>query len=181
MCKISDILDHPEIKESLIIRLSKNLKENDTTGCIEWQGKATYNGGYGKIGTTRQFNSIRAHRLAWVLENGPIPEGLIILHSCDNPKCCNVEHLSLGTKKDNSQDMLSKGRHYTPFRELDFNRGNPETAARGEDNGNSTLTEELVKEIRAFEGNHQQAADYFNISHTNAWRVRTFRSWEHVE
>lgn len=181
MCKISEILEHTEIKESLIFRLSKNLKEDEATGCIEWQGKATYNGGYGKIGTTREFNSIRTHRLAWVLENGPIPEGLILLHSCDNPKCCNVEHLSLGTKKDNSQDMVSKGRHYTPFKEISAIRNNPELAPRGEDNGNSTLTEDIVRALREFEGNHQQAADYFGVSHSNAWRVRTYRAWKHVK
>ncbi|MGH7024521.1 MAG: HNH endonuclease signature motif containing protein [Caulobacteraceae bacterium] len=51
-----------------------------------------------------------AHRLAWELANGPIPDGLLILHKCDNPVCCNPDHLFLGTAADNHADCAAKGR-----------------------------------------------------------------------
>lgn len=64
--------------------------------------------GYGqfKVGKTME----RAHRVAWELENGPIPDGIDVLHTCDNRKCCNPKHLFLGTDLDNMRDMINKGR-----------------------------------------------------------------------
>jgi len=78
--------------------------------CIEFVG-GKIGGGYGRV----NFNGQRfvAHRLAWELTNGPIPEGLFVLHKCDNPPCINPDHLFLGTNKDNTQDMLAKGRRQT--------------------------------------------------------------------
>ena len=53
-----------------------------------------------------------AHRVAWEAHNAqPIPEGMVVMHSCDNPACVNPEHLSIGTPKDNTHDMIAKGRH----------------------------------------------------------------------
>jgi hypothetical protein len=66
---------------------------------------------------------VRAHRAAWILANGPVPEGLIVRHKCDNPLCVNVGHLELGTFKDNTNDMISRGRMMTAKRrEGDRNR-----------------------------------------------------------
>ena len=53
----------------------------------------------------------RASRLVWHVVKGPVPEGLYVLHQCDNELCINPEHLFLGTLKDNTQDMMKKGRH----------------------------------------------------------------------
>jgi predicted HTH domain antitoxin len=53
----------------------------------------------------------RAHKVAWILTNGPIPNGLMVCHKCDNPPCCNPNHLFLGTQTENMQDALAKGRH----------------------------------------------------------------------
>ena len=78
-------------------------------GCIEWTG-ATNKKGYGSIGDGNG-KTMLTHRLAWELANGPIPEGMKVLHHCDNPPCCNVEKcLFLGTDADNSDDKWSKGR-----------------------------------------------------------------------
>jgi hypothetical protein len=70
--------------------------------------------GYGKIGIGSLKDGTRGiatvPRVAWVLTYGPIPEGLCVLHRCDNPPCCRPAHLFLGTRAENRADMLAKGR-----------------------------------------------------------------------
>jgi hypothetical protein len=84
-----------------------NVKPN---GCYLWTGSVSPNG-YGI--TQADGRPIAAHRLAWELFNGSIPDDLCVLHRCDDRLCVNVpEHLFLGTKRDNTQDMLLKGRAY---------------------------------------------------------------------
>lgn len=78
------------------------------TPCREWQG-ARNNRGYGKRTIGRR--SYYAHRWAWIEAHGPIPDGLFVLHHCDNPACCEITHLFLGTAKDNTADMIAKGRY----------------------------------------------------------------------
>lgn len=82
------------------------------TPCIEYPGCKDRQG-YGKISRRREgkLRWFRAHRLAYEEAHGPIPEGLVVMHACDNPPCINVEHLSLGTRADNVRDMVSKGRN----------------------------------------------------------------------
>ena len=100
----TELVPHPppDIEE----RLWGHLKVTDT-GCAEWT-RSTTTKGYGCI----QFKERLAltHRVAWELTNGPIPEGLCVCHRCDNPPCCNPEHLFLGTYADNIHDMIAKGR-----------------------------------------------------------------------
>lgn len=82
------------------------------SGCLEWTGEVYKRGGHGTV--RRRLNGqhlrVRAHRLAWIEANGPIPEGLGVLHRCDNARCVNLAHLFLGTQADNMRDMASKGR-----------------------------------------------------------------------
>jgi hypothetical protein len=76
--------------------------------CIEFSGQRN-EGGYGYI--PYADGVYMAHRMAWMLHNGKaIPKGKVVMHSCDNQGCINPVHLSLGTMKDNTQDMISKGR-----------------------------------------------------------------------
>lgn len=78
------------------------------TGCREWQGWKVGPMKYG--GILIDYKTVRTHRLAWELTNGPIPEGMLVLHHCDNPPCCEPEHLWLGTQADNMRDASEKGR-----------------------------------------------------------------------
>lgn len=84
-------------------------------GCLEWQGTLAANG-YGQTKWNYKFYSV--HRLAWVLEFGPIPEGMFVCHRCDNPKCFNVDHLFLGTPSENTRDSIRKGRRWATKRKL---------------------------------------------------------------
>lgn len=78
--------------------------------CWLWQGSVR-NNGYGQL-QRRAICKIplKAHRVAWELTNGSIPDGVYVLHRCDNRRCCNPSHLFLGTGLDNINDMVSKGR-----------------------------------------------------------------------
>jgi hypothetical protein len=83
------------------------------TGCWLWTGALTRSG-YGRMAVNEYGEPKRlaqAHRVAWELFNGSIPEGLNVLHQCDTPPCVNPGHLFLGTQADNVADMVTKGRH----------------------------------------------------------------------
>jgi hypothetical protein len=76
-------------------------------GCWEWMASFTKNG-YGRF----QINprTYKAHRISYLITHGHLPDDLCICHKCDNKKCVNPSHLFLGTSKENTQDMISKGR-----------------------------------------------------------------------
>ena len=84
-------------------------------GCWEWQGKINESG-YGSFQEREKGKKkdLRAHRESYRIFIGDIPQGLYVLHKCDNPACCNPDHLFLGTHSDNMQDMLKKGRENYP-------------------------------------------------------------------
>lgn len=111
-------------------RLVDRRDESPET-CWEWQGAYTRDG-YGKFGLHRHAG-ISAHRFAYTTAHGAIPEGLCVLHRCDNKRCVRPDHLFLGTKADNTHDMMAKGR---------------KNQARGEGAGKAKLTEDAVRAIR---------------------------------
>jgi hypothetical protein len=104
-----------------------------TDGCWGWKA-ALNKDGYGRFSSAQTATSpkrnLSAHRYAWELAHGPIPEGMEVLHHCDTPPCTRDEHLFLGTKLDNVADAVSKGRQ-----------------ARGERSNTAILTEEQVRAI----------------------------------
>lgn len=98
------------MRKTLEERLWEKIRKAGPDDCWEWT-RATAGFGYGIIrvgGTPGRL--VMTHRLVWELTNGPIPDGLCVLHSCDNPPCCNPAHLHLGTKADNMRERRERGR-----------------------------------------------------------------------
>jgi hypothetical protein len=105
----------PGIRTSLAKRLFDRVDipypwpRNDS--CWTWKG-ATTHFGHGVIGLgVRGQGNAMTHRVSWELHFGPVPDGLCVLHTCDNPPCVNPNHLWLGTRLDNNRDMIAKGRY----------------------------------------------------------------------
>ena len=91
-----------------IQRLMRRARRDEKTGCLLWTGGKYAKSAYGAI--VYEKRTWRAHRLSWVAHKGEIPSGLYVCHACDNPSCIAIEHLFLGTPKDNMTDMRIKGR-----------------------------------------------------------------------
>lgn len=89
-----------------------DLTRKDPDGCWRFTGETRY--GYGYIHETGSGRALRAHRVAYQLAYGPIPDELVVMHSCDVRACVNPAHLSLGTIADNNRDMRKKGRGADP-------------------------------------------------------------------
>jgi len=90
---------------SVIKRFEKKFTKLDSESCWEWEG-ARSNGGYGMIGI--EGKSFAAHRVSWLLYVGAIPEGLFVLHKCDNKPCVNPSHLYVGSRCDNARDAVER-------------------------------------------------------------------------
>jgi hypothetical protein len=86
-------------------RLAHYTRIDPLSGCHIWHGSINH-AGYGKLNVRNK--SLAAHRLAWTLKNGPIPAGMILCHRCDVRRCCNPDHLVLGTRGDNMADYKAK-------------------------------------------------------------------------
>lgn len=111
-----------------------------------------------------------AHRHAYELAFGAIPEGQLVLHRCDNPACCNAEHLFLGSQLDNMSDRLVKGRFTTQ--------------AKGENNASAKLTDADVLEIRRLvsEGTYQKdVAEQFGVSQPLISMIALRKNWRHLK
>lgn len=131
--------------------------------CWEWTGVKFHSSGYGQF--SYKLKTVSSHRYSWYLAYGEIPEGLFVLHKCDNKICCNPNHLFLGTQKDNSDDKVSKQRH-----------------TKGNNHGMSKLTENQVFEIRRLwnTGKYYQReiGEMFDVSQTAISNILLRKTWK---
>jgi hypothetical protein len=144
----------------------------DVAGCWLWT-RGTDKEGYGSARVN--YEMIRAHRAAWIIFRGPIPAGLLVCHRCDVPRCCNPEHLFLGTTKDNLNDARIKGRK--PWGVVVSERAR----ARGERNGKAKLSVEKILLIRASQMSSKKLAPNIQISASVIRKVRQRKLWAHVK
>jgi hypothetical protein len=130
-----------------------------TNSCWLWKGtKNSY--GYG-IFLLPGEKPVRAHRYSYEFHKGPIPDGLVVLHSCDNPLCVNPDHLSIGTRGDNNRDAKRKRRN-----------------AHGEKNGQSKLTAEMVAAILSSNEPQITLAKRYGVGQGNISRIKNNHLWK---
>jgi len=154
------------MKESDSDRFQSMLYCRDN-GCLEFMG---YRGkkGYGSFRFKGRRN-FPAHRFAWIEKHGAIPADMCVLHRCDNPACCNVRHLFLGTNDDNVADKIAKGREA---------RG--EAIAKGK---GSCITDDVVRWIRSQPKRYgiiSQMAREFGVDNSTIWSIYHRQTWTHV-
>lgn len=109
-------------KVILLERLLSKIAVDQETGCWNWQGAKSK--GYGILSSAFKKPPHKAHRLSYELHVGPIPDGLVVRHKCDNPACCNPKHLLLGTQRDNARDAVARNR-LNPKSRLNLRPGRP--------------------------------------------------------
>lgn len=133
------------------------------SGCYIWTA-STKSNGYGEVWHDGRL--MRAHRVAFEVANGTIPENIFVCHRCDVPACINPSHLFLGTHTDNMADMARKGRR---------------SRQKGEDNARSKLTKADVLGIRSDTRSHRKIAADFGIHHAQVGRIKARKIWRHIE
>lgn len=145
------------------VRFMSKVAKDAVTGCWIWKA-FTYPSGYGCFCLGRR--SGRAHRAAWELFRGPIPQGLFVCHHCDVPACVNPDHLFLGRDRDNVADRDAKGRQ-----------------AKGESIGISRLDAEAVRAMRRMLESGEpptRVAARFGVHRSTVRGVRDRLTWAWV-
>lgn len=147
-------------------RFFEKVNFENENGCWEWIG-AKDGGGYG-MGVT-DGKKYKAHRYSWEYYYGEIPNGMWVLHKCDNPSCVRPSHLFLGTNQDNMNDKTKKERQSRLF---------------GDRNGRSIMTKEKVIEMRTMYSSgkysYRKLSTIFGISMTQTGRILKRESWSWV-
>lgn len=151
--------------ELLRERVERWSVQRDEESCWDWVGFA-HPKGYGHL--TVKGKLFKSHRASYEAYNGPIPEGLQVLHQCDNPGCVNPNHLFLGTHLDNMKDKAKKMRA---------------PAMVGELNPYHLLSEADVREILRLRRMGERGVDVakqFNVSQCTVSAIVTGRNWSHI-
>ena len=143
-------LSQSEFNDTTADRFQRHCGTQTENGCIPWNANRNKRGyGVFRLGG-RGSKRTSAHRVAWVIKHGDLAPEALVLHHCDNPSCVNVNHLFIGSAKQNTEDMVVKGRHSwrdgTPWQKLNAESG------------------ELIRDLRASGHTQQGVADTLGVS-----------------
>lgn len=162
---MTDIVNHPLPSKTEFMGW---VDTRTNTGCWEWSlSRSTKRGGYGQKRLS-DGKVCKAHRLAWMIFKGPIRPGEFVCHRCDNPPCCNPDHLFLGSPRDNVLDAISKGRAFVPMSEP------------GEKNPSAKLrTIDVIEARRLVKAGHslRVVAEKFGVTKQAIWRIKKGQTW----
>ena len=148
------------------IHLSKirsNTTIDEKTGCWEWTGRVNQRG-YAEV--MIQKRHLYVHRVSFVIHHRPLQNGELVLHKCDNTRCCNPAHLYAGSYADNAKDAMARGRN-----------------TRGELQAASRLTDDLVLAMRRLAATGMtlcEIARRYNETRHTVWKVVRGKRWAHL-
>lgn len=166
MAQDNEVILINEVPDKAKGRFWNKVEVSGEEECWNWIGSVNHKG-YGSFSVKSSFPTKIAHRIAYLLHYGRIDLSLFVCHSCDNPSCCNPNHLWQGTAKENSSDMKRKGR-----------------SPRGVKQGHSMLSETDVLAIRAMynTGRFEQKniAEKFKTSKGNIHHICANNTWRHI-
>lgn len=152
-----------EISVKTIERFEAKFTPEPNSGCWLWIGAKRNNYGYGSFVLGRDEN---AHRAAWIIYRGPIPEGKWVLHKCDVAQCVNPDHLFLGTCLENHADMNKKGR-----------RAN----FAGNKHPNAKFSDEQIISIRADPRKYAEISHDYGVIEGTISRIKNRKRWAHIQ
>ncbi len=160
-------IEIPDRKEPMLVRFFNRVSKSDS--CWNWKANHDRHG-YGLFTHKGSYLCDFAHRVSYELHTGPIPEGMVVCHRCDNPPCVNPEHLFLGTQLDNILDMQQKGRS---------------NIVKGEGHWRCILTLEQVIEIKSQLANYTpglttRLAREYGVAVPTIKAIKARRIWKHV-
>jgi HNH endonuclease len=161
-------------RKSLTERFWGKVDKRDANECWLWIGftlkpRGSGWGNYGCINSGGKGRPLLAHRVSWEIANGPVPDGMLVCHHCDNPPCVNPRHLFLGTQSDNMNDCSAKGRVRSP-------------KSRGETHPMAKLTKAKVLLIRAARGEKsaRELALRLGVCRNSIHNIWSGRTWSSV-
>ena len=143
-----------------IKHISTNVSIDGRTGCWNWK-QATRKDGYGITWYKGKTDYI--HRVSYRIFKGDFDSNYIVRHTCDNPSCCNPDHLLLGSDKDNSKDMVDRGR-----------------SCKGSKIHTAKLTEDLIPIIRTSDISSRNLSNIYGVSKTVILDIKRNKIWKHA-
>lgn len=171
-------------KPSFQERFMAKVSPEPNSGCWLWMPKPAASHGYGVIGLGRKV--ITAHRASWIIHSGEIPDGLWVLHKCDNKLCVNPDHLYLGTVADNARDHMERGKpycynlrnHITP----DIEEKRIRNLKRGNNHHRSAakINEEIALKIFNADGAQHKIAKMFGVCQQTVSKIKRKEYWSHI-
>jgi len=168
------------LEQKYIDRFWTYVKIAGPDDCWEWTAAKTkkMKHGYFNIRLNGEFKQIGAHKVSLMIQGITIPKGLVVMHICDNPSCVNPAHLQIGTYKDNSHDMIQKGRN---------------VHVKGENHRLAIITEDIARKIKSEiviitdipgrktkKTNYSQLAKKYNVPRHIVDGIGNNLTWKHI-